>query len=92
MYGSMLLPAAEPDGGHMKQDFAILRDACDIIMHEHVLRQDDLIEKKIASFRANLLPEQKVEFNTILDYINMNDSEYAYEAFTQGMLFAKTIL
>lgn len=62
-----------------------MRDLCDTLMQNHAPAVNAKIEDEIVQFRASLRPEQRKQFNDILDLVNSSDSEYAYEAFKCGI-------
>lgn len=63
-----------------------MRDLCDTLMQNHA-PTEAVIEEAIAQFRTSLQPDQRKNFNAILDSINYVDSEYAYKAFACGMKY-----
>ncbi|MDD6069422.1 MAG: hypothetical protein PUC12_01225 [Clostridiales bacterium] len=68
----------------------LMRDLCDNIMQNHAsIMKDTTIEAEIVAFRNELPPEMRIRFNHLLDRINNDDSEFAYAAFEQGILFAR---
>lgn len=71
----------------MNHENILMRDLCDALMQNHAL-SDGTIEDDIAEFRSKLDEEQQKQFNRIIDRINVDDSNYAYETFNAGVIFA----
>lgn len=61
-------------------------------MQNHAPAVNAKIEDAIVQLRASLRPEQRKQFNDILDLVNSSDSEYAYEAFKCGMKYYSELI
>lgn len=76
----------------MNRENIVMRDLCDTLMQSHASTvSDGSIGDAIVEFRMGLTKEQSVKFNSILDRVNEADSNYAYETFRQGVIFATII-
>ena len=76
----------------MNHETILMRDLCDTLMQNHAPAVTAKLADAIVPFRASLTPEQRKQFNDILDLVNSADSEYAYEAFKCGMKYHSELI
>lgn len=80
-------PPSKPMEEKMDNESIIICDLCDSLMENRVTKVDTTLVKLIVKFREVLRPEQRKQFNNIIDLINIADSEYAYKTFKCGIRY-----